>query len=405
MMTLREQSSSSPIDAAWRAHRDHLEALRERMLASPLAADPADRLRAHAWLMQAQAAAWNLAIAPRASHPKFLLSTVFEPNVYTWLLPNADFLYRYAFVDGSRRFRIRGTRGSAHFLEAQTIRGFWGDSDLKPLATYDLDRFERSRDGGIEIEVGPERPRDCPNWIATDPAAALHTLILREAFYDWSNERRAELSIEPMDGPAAPAELSAQEMAGRLEAASRMIEFCLQAFSGGLTQEVLAAVGTNRFRVIDTSKDEHAANPSAGYVPAVYALAPHEALIIEFPVPRARYWNIHLGDVWWQVTDYANRQSSLNGRQVVPDADGRVRIVIAARDPGIANWLDSAGIERGVALLRWYFTDDYPTPAIDRIRFDDLSARLPASTRRVTIEERRAAIALRRDVLRRRYGQ
>lgn len=401
----RPPSPTPALDAAWRDYRDRLDALRERMFASPLAADPADRVRAQTWLMQAQAAAWNLAIAPRSSHPKFLLSTVFEPNVYSWLLPNADFLYRYAFVDGARRFRIRGTRGSAHFLEAQTIRGFWGDLDLKPLATWDVDRFERSNDGALEIEVGPERPRDCPNWIATDPAASINTLILREAFYDWSSERRAELSIEPLDGPSAPAELGERELADRLGAASRMIEFCFQAFSGGLTQEVLAAVGTNRFRLIDTSQDEHAANPSAGYVPAVYELGADEALIVEVPVPRARYWNIHLGDVWWQVTDYANRQSSLNGRQVVPDADGRVRIVVSARDPGIANWLDTAGIARGVALLRWYFTDDHPAPSVERVRCDAVLARLPASTRRVTPEERRAAIALRRDVLQRRYGQ
>jgi len=117
MTAPRPDAPSGLLDTAWHAYRARVEALRERMLASPLAADPADRVRAHAWLMQAQAAAYNLAIAPRSSHPKFLLSTVFEPNVYTWLLPNADFLYRYAFLDGARRFRIRGTRGSAHFLE------------------------------------------------------------------------------------------------------------------------------------------------------------------------------------------------------------------------------------------------------------------------------------------------
>src|SRR5262245_42347642 len=127
----RQTRAPDSLDGAWRDYRERLDALRARMLASPLAADPADRARAHAWLMQAQAAAHNLAIAPRQSHPEFFASTVFEPNVYSWLLPNADFLYRYAFVDGARHFRIRGTRGSSHFLEAQTIRGFWRDPDLK----------------------------------------------------------------------------------------------------------------------------------------------------------------------------------------------------------------------------------------------------------------------------------
>ncbi|MFO0687897.1 MAG: DUF1214 domain-containing protein [Myxococcota bacterium] len=401
----RSASGADRLDAAWHAHRARVEALRERMLASPLAADPADRVRAHAWLMQAQAAAYNLAIAPRSSHPKLLLSTVFEPNVYSWLLPNADFLYRYAFLDGGRRFRLRGTRGSAHFLEAQTIRGFWGDPDLKLLSSYDLGRFEAGPDGRLEIAVSATKPSDCPNWIAIDPSSSMNTLILREAFYDWSSERRAELSLEPEDGPLAPVERSAEEFALRLDAASRMLDFCFQAFSGGLTQEVLDAVGTNRFRLIDTSRDEHAANPSAGYVPAVYALAEDEALVVEVAAPQARYWNIHLGDVWWQVTDYANRQSSLNGRQVVADPDGVVRIVLSARDPGVANWLDTAGIARGVALLRWYFTNDYPAPAARVVRFDALPSELPATTRRVSAEERRSAIAARRAILQQRYGQ
>lgn len=401
----RTPDGADRLDAAWHAHRARVEALRERMLASPLAADPADRLRAHGWLLQAEAAAYNMAIAPRPSHPKLLLSTVFEPNVYSWLLPNADFLYRYAFLDGARRFRIRGRMGSAHFLEAQTIRGFWGDPDLKLLASYDLDRFEHGPDGSLEIAVGPTKPADCPNWIATDPSSDRNTLILREAFYDWASETRAELSLEPEDGPLAPAERSAESLAERLDAASRMLEFCFQAFSGGLTQEVLDAVGTNRFRLIDTSRDEHAANPSAGYVPAVYALAEDEALVVEVAAPQARYWNLHLGDVWWQVTDYANRQSSLNGRQVATDPDGRVRIVVSARDPGVANWLDTAGIARGVALLRWYFTRDYPEPAARVVRFDDLGSCLPAGTRRVSPAERRNSIAARRAVLQRRYGQ
>jgi hypothetical protein len=399
-------SSRSPgLDAAWRAYQDVLKTLRRRMLASSLAADPADRARAQYWLMQAQAASFNLVIGPRQSRPTFFVNTVFEPNLYTWLLPNADFLYRYAFLDGAGRFRIRGKRGSSHFLEAQTISGFWGDPNLRLLATYDFDKFEPSGDGAFEIAVGPEPAPDCPNWIATDPASANNTMIIREAFYDWSSEQRSELSIEAVDPGSPPIELDEAALIARLEAASRMMEFCFRTFSGGLTEDVLKAVGTNRFLLVDTSKDEHASNPSAGYVPAVYELRADEALIVEVDVPEARYWNIHLGDVWWQVTDYTNRQSSLNGCQAVADSDGIIRIVISPRDPGIANWLDTGGNPKGVALLRWYFTRSYPTPAARRVPFDRVLAELPARTARVTAEARSRALAERRQAIRRRYGQ
>jgi hypothetical protein len=403
-MSNTDASASPALDSAWRDYRDRIEALRARLLASPLAADPGDRMRAQRWLLQAQAASYNLVVAPRQSHPHFFVGTAFEPNVYAWLLPNADFLYRYAFLDGARRFRIRGTRGTSRFLEAQTIRGFWGDPDLKLLQTYDFDRFELAN-GELVVGVGPEAARDGANWIATDPSSSNNTLIVREAFWDWGAERRAELGIEPIDAVAPPAEPDEAQLVARLGAASRMMEFCLQAFSGGLSEEVLSSVGVNRFRLIDTSRDEHAANPSAGYVPAVYELGDDEALLVEVQPPRARYWSIHLGDVWWQVTDYANRQSSLNGHQVMPDADGRVRIAICARDPGIANWLDTAGIPRGVALLRWYFTDTYPEPRARRMPLRDLRTALPPATAAVAPAQRAQQVAARRAAVLRRYGQ
>jgi len=395
---------SPAVDAAWRAWQDELETLRGLLYGSRLAADPANQVRAYRWLMQAQALAYNLVIAPDQSRPRFFVNTVFEPGIYDWILPNADFLYRYAFVDGNGRFRITGRHCGSHFLEAQTIAGFFGDPDLKLLGTYDFDRFQANPDGSFEIIVAAERPKDCPNWIAIDPARANNTIIVREAFYDWNVERKSELRIEALDPPEPTGVQDEAEFIRRLGAASRFMRFCHRTFSGRLTEQVLDAVGTNRFLLVDTSKDEHASNPSAGYVPAVYDLQPGEALIVEVDAPKARYWNLHLGDVWWQVTDFTHHQSSLNGHQAIADSDGKVRIVIAAEDPGIANWLDPVGNMKGVALLRWYFTDSYPTPASRVVPASRLLAELPADTALVGPEQRRAALAARRDAVLRRYG-
>jgi hypothetical protein len=391
------------MESAWAAYHREIEELRAKIYGSALAADPADQARAHYWFMQAQALAFNLTVAPRQSHPVFFTGTVFEPNLYTWILPNADFLYRYAFVDGARQYRITGRRGTSHFLEAQTISGFFGDPDLKLLKTYDFDTFETGPDGSFEIGVGPAPLPGCPNWIATDPGNGNNTIIVREAFYDWSGETAASLKIEPVD-PGPMTELDEPEMIRRLGAEARLMKFCHNTFSGGLTEQVLGAVGTNRFLLVDTSKDEHASNPSAGYVPCVYDLKPGEALLIEVDQPKARYWNIHLGDVWWQVTDFTHHHSSLNGFQVKFDPDGKARIVIAGEDPGVANWLDTVGVSKGVALLRWYFTDSYPAPAARVVRLDGLRTELPAETAWVTAEERAGVVAARREAVMRRYG-
>ncbi len=74
-----------------------------------------------------------------------------------------------------------------------------------------------------------------------------------------------------------------------------------------------------------------------------FEIAPDEALILEVTPPECHFWNIHLGDYWGQSLDYTYRQTSLNGHQAVLDSDGVFRAVVAHRDPGVANWLDTAG--------------------------------------------------------------
>src|SRR5882762_1241593 len=233
---------SPAMQAAWADYQAELERLRQALYASELAASPESQARAHYWVMQAQAFAFNLVMAPRQSHPTSFTNTVFEPNVYTLILPNADFLYRYAFVDGARTFRVSGTRGGSHFLEAQTIRGLFGDPDLKLLKTYNFDAFQTGPDGSLEIIVGPKPTDGFPNWIETDPSSGNNTIIVREAFYDWSGETPATLRIEALDAAAQPTQLDEPEIMRRLGAASRLMHFCHKTFSGGLTEQVLAAV-------------------------------------------------------------------------------------------------------------------------------------------------------------------
>ena len=42
--------------------------------------------------------------------------------------------------------------------------------------------------------------------------------------------------------------------------------------------------------------------------------------------------------------------------------DGTLTLVVAAKDPGYGNWIDTTGHATGTALLRWVGTDDHPLP-------------------------------------------
>ena len=390
----------SSIEQAWRDYQDGIDRLRTRLLALDAAAGEDGAAQAHRLLLEAQAVAYNLVIAPDPRHPRLLLHSVFAPGVYDWLLPNPDFVYRYAFLDGGGRYRLTGSRGSSAFLDVQTIAGFFGDPNLKLLDSHPLDPFRRD-DGTLDVQLSATPSADGGAWIPLAPDA-INTVIVREAFNDWDGEAPAALHIAAIDPPLA-CDDDAATIARKLGAALRMTEFCIGTFGPEFCADVIRRVGENRFLHVDTSRDEDASNPGVAYVPAGYRLAPGEALVIAFELPRARYWSIHLADRWSRTTDYAGHQSSLNGAQACVDGDGRVRIVIATDDPGIANWLDPAGLLSGMMLLRWYGAERAPVPEVTAVPLDRLWALLPAKTARITPEARSTVIAARRSAIAGRY--
>jgi hypothetical protein len=163
---------------AWRQYVDGFEQLRKDVFACEFARDPAERAKAQYWLLQAQAASYNLVVAPKQAYPSLFVNTVFEPNVYNWLLPNADFKYRYAFLDGKRSYRIHGQRGTSLHLDAQVMSGFWGDPDMRQLGNHDFARFTAS-DGTIDVTVGPESMRGtAAAWLDIDAQSSNNMLLI-----------------------------------------------------------------------------------------------------------------------------------------------------------------------------------------------------------------------------------
>ena len=128
-----------------------------------------------------------------------------------------------------------------------------------------------------------------------------------------------------------------------------------------------------------------------------------EALILEVAPPEGLYWSFSLGNPWWETIDYARHQSSLNGHQSAIDDDGMVRVVVAHHDPGVANWLDTAGHSAGPVILRCVRTESAPVPSARVVKFADVDGALPSSTRRVTPAERSATIAARRLAVSKRF--
>jgi len=384
----------------WPAYQHALAAIRARLLALPAGQGRDGMAAMDRLLMEASASAYNLVMAPDPTRPELLCDRVFSPGGYDWMMPNPDFLYRYAFLDGRYRYRLRGKRGTSTFLDAQTIAGFFGDPDLKLFDSHMVgDMCDAS--GVIDLILSAERPGPDVPWIPLHPERVT-TLILRECFGDWTAEQGARLSLSL--GDLAPARRDdARSIGDRLSASARMIDFCLSTFGPDFCQSIVARCGENAFVHVETSRDEDASNPGVAYVPAAFRLEAGEALLLSFPVPKARYWSVHLTDRLSRTFDYASRQTSLNNRQAHVAADGVVHVVLSARDPGISNWLDCGNTQEGMILLRWYGASGIVVPTIRRMSFGEVSTLLPADTPSITPEERGALAAARTAAVAARY--
>ncbi|MEP7348643.1 MAG: DUF1214 domain-containing protein [Sphingorhabdus sp.] len=384
------------------ARNDAVERARAKMLATHWAGSEAEIAQGLYWIEMLQAFAFNIYMAPRHHLPRFYSHSIFLPYELSFGAPCADFHYRWAFLDGRRTYRIHGKCGTGRWMEFQAQRGFWGDADQERLANWDFDDFAVEADGSFEIIASPI-PHD-GNWMALDPSCHNITLLGRDTLYDWDNDIPITLHIECLDAPDQKVALSLAEIDSRTRAIGFLTEFTVDFFLG--MNGKIEAQGLNRFHQFGVGHaNKVGGNPRAQYVHMLYDLAPDEALVIEADIPEnCRYWSLMLHDPWWQTSEYAAHHCCLNGMQAKRDSDGKVRLVIAKVDPGVANWLDPVDNLRGLAQWRWYLADDAALPKVTKLKVEDVRSYLPADTVMMTDGERERVIAARKLAIDRRFG-
>ena len=378
---------------ALRGWPDYLALLDAADDLTQLLEDPSDRQSRAEIYRQLQ---MNLALGyfvyfgATAQHPDWMpfLNSVFM------LQPNPDDVYLFAKVDGGGRYRVVIDRGSVHLLTLDVGRNMMGISDqpAPPIGQYDLDDLQRGADGRLEILLCAERPPGhVGNWLPLTAEAEF--LLVRQRSYDWGVERDARLAIERLDLSGGKQKLSATEIGS-------LTEELLGGFTVRLSRMWLTHMQRLRARLAANTFEFHAFGgglTKQAYWQALFDFGPDEALILETELPqRHRYWNVQLNDALFNTVDYVDRQSSLNGHQARMDDDGRFRAVIAHRDPGVPNWLDTAGFNRGTVIGRWYDCSSHPVPTLERVSLADLRRHLPATTPTVSAAQRVASLSERR---------
>ncbi len=361
-------------------------------------------------------------------------------------IDNPDAIYFFAGIDGQHSYVIRGEAGRKppQYLIFEVTSGCMaGDTgsltELRPgikARTGDLDSTEIEVDdaGNFEILLAPERPSGhSGNFISThrrtkrphpdqaDGSLDRYATYVsgRQLFYDWANEEPVHLTIERIDAqiPAAYGPEVAAEQVRRFGELVRGQMHFWNEFNTVLLETYGKRDGSDGERFMPRNKFNapNAASAATGggqstniYAGGVYELKPDEVLIVETRVPvEPQYTGIALANLWGESLDFANHQCSLNGFQSEIDSDGVTRYIIAHRDPGVPNWLDTTGHPEGFMSPRWSYsqtppTERWPTVSAKKVKFAEIRSHLPP-TRTLSAEERAERIRDRRLHVQRRY--
>ncbi len=313
----------------------------ERLIASaPHVKSEQDLAEGYEYLAGSIQASLRMAWAYERDYPSFISST----GPYTKMgLDNPDTLYLHAYLRDDAEYLVSGRRGSTADLSFQMLNGDYTPVEVPHSVTaFDDRELDIAPDGSFEFRLVPP------------PGAAM--FIVREVYSDWSAERRGTIRIRRADAGClggAPAALTDSAVAAkRYRVAGKILLSRLRTFLAFpewfYLQEPVNTLTPPRL----TPGGLATQFSSAGH----YDLDEDQAMIVTVPAAGrdvAPCQGIQLGSMWYVSLDYVNHQTSLTADQARIDPDGMMRFVISERDPGVVNWLERTGHDRGYVQLRW----------------------------------------------------
>jgi len=292
---------------------------------------------------------------------------------------NPDAIYFGAFVRGDRRYRIRGNLAGAVYSSFTIEYGSEPGGMSQGVASVLNDsQFEVGADGNYEILVSPTRENSPGGWLEL-PANAVQ--ITTRHYFESARSAAADpylhipLVIEPLDAPPPPPTFDDTRVAAgiRRVAAQLRQKTHMMPVPGTVKQPNWISEVPNHFPKPEPPGDIAFTALDAAYSMAPYALAEDEALVMRGRFPKCRFSNVVLWNSFLMTYDYAHRSVSLNREQTKLEPDGSFRIVLAHRDPGLPNWLDTEGRPSGLVYWRFFLPEEQPqTPQAEVAKLDAL---------------------------------
>lgn len=295
-----------------------------------------------------------------------------------WAGDSPDFVYRTIPIAHGGKYEIRGTASCA---EPPSVNySLMDNNSAAPQTQAILDSLDMdiAPDGSFTITVDDTPAEGRKSHIQTRPGA--DWIMVRDAFGNWQTQGANALEVIRLNPDAGPK--SDEDMARHL--AKIAVDGVYYTFYithtgyGQAPNELRAPMSAGAFGGMPTQWG------TKGNV----WLDEDEALIVRSNAAGAGFRNLVLTDAFHISIEYWQRTSSLNMDQLAEDADGDYTCVIAHRDPGIHNWLDTGGLRRTQFGQRWQafsrgeqHSDPWMTARL--VKFDALERELPAGVARI----------------------
>lgn len=303
---------------------------------------------------------------------------------------NPDNCYRLAGIAPGGRYRITGRVVDAQPAHVSfTLVENWGTSVTAQTLELPGILVDPHGDFTIVIDGAPAGGR--PNHMQSTPRTKF--LFIRDSMMDWSRETPLDLTIERLDSGAASLDFEERldEALRRMREDVPLYYWFFRLSAGKPINSMAQPTGVAGYGGLVTQAS------SLGRL----RLDDDQAAIVRFDPAGACYNSFQMAMWWYRSIDAHRRQTGLTAAQAEPNADGTISLVVSARDPGIANWVDTGGYRDLLPMIRWQgipatAVREGPRHWLDVVPFGEIARHIPADATRIDAIERAARLAQRR---------
>jgi len=338
---------------------------------------PDDVVGAHRTLMHIVQGGLTTYFETDAAHPRF--QRIVGPTC-KFTGDNADAIYYDAPVSPERHYVVRGRMDGAVYVSF-TVECDTADGGMAARTAGVLNdtQFDVDAEGRFELHFGgPARPR---NWLGLEPGASR---ITTRHYYENTRSaaadptRNAALEIEAVGAggpPARPDDASVSVAIRRIAQFVRSRTLDMPPMASSSPPPFVSLV-PNQFPKPIRPGDYGLAAFDAAYSMAPFVIGPDDALVMTARWPTCRFANVSLWNRFMQTLDYANRTVSRNRAQTTFRDDGSFQMVLAHRDPGHPNWIDTEGRAFGLVFWRYMLPEgEIETPVGEVVPFAEVARR------------------------------